>query len=64
MRFMDDAMDLDDIACQKLNGEMDITVRYGLPGKERYDLKVRGPVQINMEHYGFVSSLLLDRSGG
>lgn len=64
MRFMDDAMELDDIACQKLNGEMDITVRYGLPGKERYDLKVKGPVQINMEHYGFVSSLLLDRSGG
>jgi hypothetical protein len=64
IRLMDDAIEMDDFPCQKLSGEMDLIVRYGLLGKEHYELRVKGPVLINMEHYGFVSSIMLDRSGG
>ena len=59
IRICDDAMEMDQFPCQKLAGELDLLVRYGLPGKEHFELHVKGPVSVMMEHYGFVSAVSL-----
>jgi hypothetical protein len=59
IRVCDEAMEMEQFPCQKLSGELDLFVRYGLPGKERFELHVKGPVSVVMEHYGFVSSVML-----
>ena len=42
----DDAIDLDNMLCDNLDGAMDITVKYGLPGKEHFEIHQKGTVEI------------------
>lgn len=48
----DDPIDLQNMDCDNLDGSMDITVKYGLPGKERFEMKQKGTVEIFMESFG------------
>jgi hypothetical protein len=53
----DDTIDLDNMICDDLDGIMDITVKYGLPGKEHFEINHKGTVEIFMEPYGLLKGL-------
>jgi hypothetical protein len=59
IRVLDDAMEMDGVPCQRLSGQMDLTIKYGKPGKEKFELNPRGIVDIVMTDFGFVSSVTL-----
>ena len=46
--------------CGRLIGNMKILLKYGKPQKENLEYIFEGKVHILMEHYGFVSQLVLD----
>jgi hypothetical protein len=48
----DDAIDLEDMDCGNLDGSMEIIIKYGLPGKEYFEIKQKGTVEIFMESFG------------
>jgi hypothetical protein len=43
--------------CDNLDGKMDLTVKYGLPGKENFEIKYRGAVEVFMESYGLLKGI-------
>lgn len=53
----DDAIDMDETPCGPISGEMDLLIKFGLPGNEKNELRLHGNVQIQIEHFGFVSSV-------
>jgi hypothetical protein len=59
IRILDDPIDMKNYPCQRLNGNMDMKIGYGVPGKERYELIIKGSVDILMEEHGFVSAIVL-----
>jgi hypothetical protein len=57
IRLTDEAFDMNKTPCGSLLGSIDMVIKYGKPGRERYELKVSGAVNVVMEHYGMVSSV-------
>jgi hypothetical protein len=57
MWIHDDPIDLGNIDCENLDGIMDITVQYGLPGKEHFEMNQKGTVEIFVEPYGFYKGM-------
>lgn len=53
--IMDDPISMDGHLCEKLEGHMDLVLRYGLPGKEKFWLRFRGRVEAMMRPEGFLS---------
>jgi len=53
----DEPIEFDNMLCDNLDGVMDITVKYGLPGKENFEIKQKGTVEIFMESYGLLKSI-------
>jgi hypothetical protein len=53
----DDAIDMDGHPCEKLEGHMDLTIKYGRPGKEKYTLHFAGRVEAMMAQEGFVNQV-------
>lgn len=53
----DKPIDLEDMICDNLDGSMDILIRYGLPGDERFEIHQKGTVEIFMEQYGHFKGL-------
>ena len=60
MRFMDDAIDMEEFPCQRLAGKMDLSLKYGRPGKEVFELRPKGDLIIVMENSGLVSQILVN----
>ncbi len=60
IRLCDDPIDMEQHQCGKLLGKVDIVIKYGKPGKESCEIKVDCKVNVIMEHYGFVSQLIMD----
>jgi hypothetical protein len=56
-RLVDDRIDLNDMPCQRLSGAVKMVVKYGLPGKEKFEIVVEGTVEIIMERFGYVSQI-------
>lgn len=48
----DEPIPVDDMLCDNLDGKMDIIVKYGLPGKEKYEIRQHGTVEVFVEPYG------------
>jgi hypothetical protein len=48
----DDPIDMEEIQCDNFGGKMDISVSYGVPGKEKFEIHHKGTVEIFMEPYG------------
>jgi hypothetical protein len=46
-----------DMDCDDLDGMTDITVKYGLQGKERFEIHHKGTVEIFMEPYGLLKNV-------
>jgi hypothetical protein len=53
----DDPIEFDNMLCDNLDGKMDLTVKYGLPGKENFEIKYRGAVEVFMESYGLLKGI-------
>ena len=53
----DKPIELNGMICDNLDGVMDMTVRYGLPGKENFEIRQKGTVEIFMEQYGHFKGL-------
>jgi hypothetical protein len=53
----DDPIDMENMQCDNLDGAMDITVKYGLSGKEHFEIHQKGTVEIFMEPYGLFKGL-------
>jgi hypothetical protein len=62
VRVCDDRIELDDMPCHRLTGNIDLQIKYGLPGKERFEVRIKGPVAVQMETWGLVSSVALSLS--
>src|SRR5439155_15172519 len=59
IRIVDDRIQLEKMSCHRLTGNIDLLIKYGLPGKEHFELHVKGGVDIVMEKYGLVSQVIL-----
>jgi hypothetical protein len=55
--LVDDPIDVGGLACGKIEGSMDIAVKYGLPGKEIYELRFKGKVDALFLSNGFLQSI-------
>lgn len=53
----DAAIPMENIPCEKLEGEMKIKIRYGLQGKENFSLDFNGKVEALMQPVGFVTNI-------
>jgi len=50
----DDIIDMNNLPAGPLSGKIKMLVRYGLPGKEIYELHLNGDVHVLIEDYGLV----------
>jgi hypothetical protein len=57
MWIHDDPISLGDMLCENLDGKIDIRIKYGRPGRERFELDQRGTVEIFMESYGLYKGM-------
>jgi len=55
--IIDDPIDMQHLACGRLVGKLDMLVKYGLPGKEVFDLRLKGDLDIAMEDYGLITQV-------
>ncbi len=53
----DDPIAFDNMICGNLDGIMDMTIKYGLPGKEHFEIVHKGTVEIFMEPYGLMKQV-------
>jgi hypothetical protein len=54
---MDDPIDMKGHPCEKLEGHMDLHIKYGLPGKEKLELHFAGRVDALMRPEGFLNQV-------
>jgi hypothetical protein len=59
IRLLDDIIDMENLPCQKLIGNMNLVVKYGRPGKEKFELTTKGAIEIAMVESGLVQSIFL-----
>lgn len=57
-RINDDRMDMNGLPCSRFSGKMDMVIKYGLPGKEKFELRLVGDLDIVMEKYGLVNQVI------
>jgi hypothetical protein len=50
----DDPIPMDGHPCEKLEGRMNLTIKYGFAGKQKYELHFRGRVEAMMRPEGFL----------
>lgn len=50
----DDAIEMDSHVCEKLEGRMDLKIKYGMPDDEKHELRFRGRVEALMRPEGFL----------
>ncbi len=55
VRICDDRIEMDGVQCGRMAGKMDFKIRYGLAGKEHYELRLWANLDIQMETFGFIS---------
>lgn len=58
MFVMDDAIEMDGHPCEKLEGHMDLTIKYGFHGKEKFELHFAGRVEAVMRPEGFLQGII------
>ena len=59
IRVLDDAIPMDEFPCQRLSGKMDMLIKYGTPGNETFELRIKGTLDVLMESYGQVNAVML-----
>jgi hypothetical protein len=51
----DDPIDMKNYPCKNLAGQLEMTIKYGAPGREKYDLAFRGRLEVHMRQTGVVT---------
>jgi hypothetical protein len=54
--MLDDAIDMQGRACSNITGRLEMTIKYGTPGREKYDLQFRGSIEVHMRNTGLMTS--------
>jgi hypothetical protein len=52
MTIADDPIPMKSLPCQRLTGKMDLRLKYGLPGDERFELRFPATVDVPIESWG------------
>jgi hypothetical protein len=52
--IMDDPIDMDGHICEKMEGRMNMKIKYGYPGKEKFTMQFKGRVEALMRPEGFL----------
>ena len=60
IRVTDDRMDMEQLPCRTLIGSINVDIKYGRAGKEKYTLHVEGRVTIALDPFGIVSTIMFD----
>ena len=58
-RLLDDRIEMDSIPCNRLSGHIDMVIKYGKKGREKFELHPYGVVDIVMTEFGFVSHIIV-----
>jgi len=58
VRISDEAIDMESMPCQKLTGKLDLKIKYGLPGKERFELHPKATSEIHLQSFGLITSVM------
>jgi hypothetical protein len=57
VNLLDMPIDMKGIPCEKLEGNMNLVVKYGFPGKENNKLEFRAKVEAMMQPSGFITGI-------
>lgn len=55
VNIQDERIDMDDRSCERMAGKMDMRIKYGLPGRERFELRFQANLDIVMTNFGFIT---------
>jgi hypothetical protein len=58
MRITDERIEMNNKTCEKLVGSYDLQLKYGLPGKERFDLRHASSLEIHIQPFGMVTHIV------
>jgi hypothetical protein len=50
-------MQMDALPCDRVEGKMDIRLKYGLPGRERFELSFKADLDVLMQPFGLVTTI-------
>lgn len=50
----DEVIEMDEHPCGRLAGKVELVIKYGEPGKERYEMTVKGNLDVVIEQFGFI----------
>jgi hypothetical protein len=56
--FRDDPIQMNGSPAGRLAGKMDFWIKYGLPGKETFDLRLKGNLDVSMEPWGLIMGVV------
>lgn len=54
---MDDPIDMNNHPCEKLEGHMNLRIKYGYKGREKFSLQFAGRVEVLMRPEGFIGGI-------
>lgn len=57
VRVVDDPIDMGGIAAQNLSGTLKMKIRYGLPGKERFEMNFNATAEIHIQPFGIITGI-------
>jgi hypothetical protein len=57
VRISDEAIEMENMPCQKLIGKLDFKIKYGLPGKERFELHLKATSEIHLQPFGIITAV-------
>lgn len=58
MRLMDERMSMNNMPCHNLVGRYEIRLKYGLPGKERFEFNQAASLEIHLHRFGIVTQIV------
>jgi hypothetical protein len=56
-QVLDDPIDMEGARCERMEGFLNMKIKYGLPGKEVFDLDFDGKLDILMERFGLITGI-------
>jgi hypothetical protein len=55
--IMDDIINMAGAPCGRLAGKLDMRIKYGLPGREKFELRLEGDIDVVMERFGLITQV-------
>jgi len=58
VRIGDERINMGRLPCGRLTGKMNICIKYGLPGKEKFEMRQIADIDIMMDRYGLITAVM------